>query len=98
MNRFVGAALLSVLASQSSLAQQRSAASLDRPDPGIGEGFATAFADQFKTAFGVNDAEAKCLVYEVMTEVRAKGKYDNTPFDVARKVAPRCAIVFKAPH
>jgi hypothetical protein len=92
----VGAALLCALASPSSLAQQR--AGLDRPDPGIGDGFATAFADQFKTAFGVNDAEARCLVYEVMTDLRATGKYDSTPVDIARKVASRCALVLKAPR
>jgi hypothetical protein len=96
--RFIWAALLCVLASQSSLAQQRSVAGLDRPDPGIGEGFAAAFADQFKTAFGVNDAEARCLVYEVMADLRATGKYDSKPVDIARKVASRCALVLKGPR
>jgi hypothetical protein len=98
MKRFIWAALLCVLASPSSLAQQRSTAGLDRPDPGIGEGFAAALADQFKTAFGVNDAEARCLVYEVMTDLRATGKYDSKPVDIARKVASRCALVLKAPR
>jgi hypothetical protein len=98
MKRFIWAALLYVLASPASLAQQRSAAGLDRPDPGIGEGFAAALADQFKTAFGVNDAEARCLVYEVMTDLRTTGKYDSTPVDIARKVASRCALVLKAPR
>jgi hypothetical protein len=97
MKRFMWAALLCVLASPSSLAQQRSAAGLDRPDPGIGEGFAAALADQFKTAFGVNDAEARCLVYEVMTDLRT-GKYDSKPVDIARKVASRCTLVLTAPR
>jgi hypothetical protein len=59
---------------------------------------AAALADQFKTAFGVNDAEARCLVYEVMTDLRTTGKYDSTPVDIARKVASRCALVLKAPR
>src|SRR5262249_29096902 len=95
MNRFILTALLWVLASHSSIAQQRSGSSLDRPDPGIGEGFATAMVGQFRATFGVNDAEARCLVYEVMTELRATGKYDSTPVDLARKVAPRCALMLK---
>ena len=98
MKRFIWAALLCVLASQSNFAQQRSVAGLDRPDPGIGEGFAAALADQFKTAFGVNDAEARCLIYEVMTDPRATGKYDSKPVDIARKVASRCALMLKAPR
>ena len=98
MRRFIWAALLCVLASQSSIAQQRSVAGLDRPDPGIGEGFAAALADQFKTAFGLHAAEARCLVYEVMTDLRATGKYDSKPVDIARKVASRCALVLKAPR
>ena len=91
MKRVILTAVLATLASHSSLAQQ----GLDRPDPGIGEGFATAMVGQFRSTFGVNDAEAKCLVYEVMTELRATGKYEGGPVDVAKKVAPRCALVLK---
>jgi hypothetical protein len=91
MNRFVLTAVLAMLASHSSVAQQ----GLDRPDPGIGEGFATAMVGQFRSMFGVNEAEAKCLVYEVMTELRATGKYEGGPVDVAKKVAPRCALVLQ---
>jgi hypothetical protein len=50
------------------------------------------------TAFGVNDAEARCLVYEVMADLRATGKYDSKPVDIARKVASRCALVLKGPR
>jgi hypothetical protein len=57
---------------------------------------AAALADQFKTAFGVNGAEVRCLVYEVMTDLRATGKYDSTLVDIAEKVASRCALVPKA--
>jgi hypothetical protein len=98
MRRFIWATLFSLLAVPSGFAQQRSAASLDRPDPKIGEGFETVMIDQFKAAFGINNAEAKCLVYEVMTEVRSTGKYDGTPVDVARKVGSRCALALKDAH
>ena len=46
----------------------------------------------------VNDAEARCLIYEVMTDPRATGKYDSKPVDIARKVASRCALMLKAPR
>jgi hypothetical protein len=59
MKRFISTALLCVLASQSGFAQQRSVGGLDRPDPGIGEGFAAALADQFKTAFGAERRRGK---------------------------------------
>jgi hypothetical protein len=66
--------------------------------PGLEKDLRLPSADQFKSAFGVNNAEARCLVYEVMTDLRAAGKYDSTPVDIARKVASRCALVLKAPR
>jgi hypothetical protein len=33
-----------------------------------------------------------------MTDLRATGKYDSTPVDIAEKVASRCALVLKAPR
>jgi len=65
---------------------------LERPDPGIGEGFANMMAEQFETAFGVGQPEADCLVYEVMTNLRDTGRYELTSVEVAQEVAPRCGL------
>ncbi len=43
---------------------------LDRPDPGIGAGFANAMAEKFMTDHGLSRAAADCLVYEVVEEGR----------------------------
>lgn len=68
------------------------ASTLERPDPGIGEGFATMLAEQFMDSFGVDRAEADCLVYEAMTELRASGDYSGTPQSTALLVAHRCQL------
>jgi len=92
---YAGIGLFCVLASQAAFAQQHLGTSLDRPDPGVGAGFASAMAGQFKTAFGVSDAEANCLVYEVMTELRATRQYDSTPVEIARKISSRCGLALR---
>jgi hypothetical protein len=95
MKRIAWAALLCLLASPS-LAQQRAGESLARPDPGIGEGFASTMAAQFEATFGVNATQANCLVYEVMTDLRATKAYDRTPTQIAEKVGARCGLTLKA--
>jgi hypothetical protein len=75
------------------ICERRSLVVSERHVPG-----GTPVADQFKTAFGVNDAEARCLVYEITTDLRATGKYDSKPVDIARKVASRCTLVLTAPR
>jgi hypothetical protein len=89
MLRYASFVLLAWLTANGALAEQ-SIKSLDRPDPGIGAGFATRMEGQFKTAYGVNDTEAKCLVFEVMTYIRKEKAYGLTPVQVAEIVAPNC--------
>lgn len=43
---------------------------LDRPDPGIGAGFANAMAETFMQDHDLSRTEADCLVYEVVQEAR----------------------------
>jgi hypothetical protein len=96
MKRITWAALLCLLVASPGLAQQRPGESLARPDPGIGEGFASAMAAQFEATFGVNAAQANCLVHEVMTDLRATKAYDQTPTQIAEKVGARCGLALKA--
>ena len=49
------------------------AGGLERPDPGIGEGFANAMAESFMKDHGLSREEADCLVYEVVQEARRIG-------------------------
>lgn len=62
---------------------------LDRPDPGIGEGFANAMAEKFMADHDLNRAEADCLVYEVVQEARriSHGKDQDT---LARELLHLC--------
>jgi hypothetical protein len=90
------AAFLCLLVASPGLAQQHPGESLARPDPGIGEGFASAMAAQFEEAFGVNAAQANCLVYEVMADLHATKAYDRTPTQIAEKVGGRCGLTLKA--
>jgi hypothetical protein len=96
MIRCAGMAMLCLFASQGTFAQQ--SLSLKRPDPGIGEGFASAMENKFKTAFGVNGDEAKCLVYEVVTWAGKVKAYDLTPVEIAPKVASHCGLQLKSPR
>jgi hypothetical protein len=98
MNRAAYVAFLCLLAATPSLAQQSPDEGLTRPSLGLGEGFESAMASQFKTAFRVNDAQAKCLVYEVMTYAFANRDYKLTPVQIAAKVGDRCGLTLKAPR
>lgn len=84
LSSFQGLAILAVL-SGPSLAQGK----LDRPDPGIGEGLATAMAEGFMQTFGVSRAEADCLVYEVTMKAKATG-HSKTPDEYAKDLLPLC--------
>ena len=96
MIRYAGVVLLCLFTSQGAFAQQ--SPSLKRPDPGIGDGFASSMENKFKTAFGVNGDEAKCLVYEVMAWVRKAKAYDHAPVEIAPKVASSCGLELKSPR
>jgi hypothetical protein len=96
MKRIAWAAVLCLLAASPGLAQRRAGESLARPDPGIGAGFSSAMAAQFEAAFGVNRAQAKCLVYEVMTDLHATRAFEQTPIQIAEKVGGRCGLAVKA--
>jgi hypothetical protein len=96
MTRIAWAVVLCLVAASPGLAEQRAGRSLARPDPGIGEGFSTAMAAQFEAAFGVNRAQARCLVYEVMTDLHATRAFDQTPVQIAEKVGSRCGLALKA--
>jgi hypothetical protein len=96
MKRVARVVFLCLLVASPGFAQQRPGESLARPDPGIGEGFASAMAAQFEEAFGVNAAQANCLVYEVMTDLHATKAYDRTPTQIAAKVGARCGLTLKA--
>lgn len=74
------------------VANEADAIKLARPDPGIGQGFANAMAGKFNTVFGVNRAEADCLVYEVVTRLRETRLYNQADVEVAKEVAPRCGL------
>ena len=96
MKRNAGVALLCLFSLQGAFAQQ--SPNLKRPDPGIGEGFASAMENKFKTAFEVNGDEAKCLVYEVVAWVGKVKAYDLTPVEIVPKVASRCGLQLKSPR
>ena len=69
-----------------------SAADLSRPSPGIGEGFAQAMRDDYTKTFGLDTAEADCLIYEVLAEQRASKDYSRSSHSVAEQVAPKCGL------
>lgn len=92
MIRYASVALISILVICGAFAQEPPGTNLRRPDPGVGAGFASAMEKQFKTAFGLNDDEAKCLVYEVVAWVNETKAYDLSPTQIAGKTASRCGL------
>lgn len=96
MTRIAWTVVLCLLAASPGLAEQRAGRSLARPDPGIGAGYSAAMAALFEAAFDVNRAQAKCLVYEVMTDLHATRAFDQTPIQIAEKVGARCGLVLRA--
>lgn len=66
---------------------------LARPDPGIGDGFEQAMIEGYVVSFGLTEAEATCLTYEVTMWLEAEaGRYELSPDEAALEVGDRCGL------